>query len=68
MASSQQPPSLDQRVAQRLGQLSLQILSMQVQIEEFQSANARLSEEKKALIVERDQLLDKSSTQSHEQK
>lgn len=46
------PLTLDQRVAQRLGQLSLQILSMQAQVEELTARVGTLTEERDRLLNE----------------
>lgn len=46
------PVTLDQRVAQRLGQQSLQILSLQAQVESQQADLAKLTAERDHLLSE----------------
>jgi cell division protein FtsB len=54
------PLTLDQRVAQRLGQLSLQVLSLQSQVESQQEEIAKLT-------AERDRLLNELATRTSQQ-
>jgi hypothetical protein len=44
------PSALDQRVAQRLGQLSLQVLSLQAQVETQHEEIAKLTAERDRLL------------------
>lgn len=56
------PVTLDQRVAQRLGQQSLQILSLQTQVETQQADLAKLTAERDRLLNELATLNSRSSS------